>query len=278
MDVKKKLYVAAGLLFIVISIGVSGYMIISGDSFIDALYMTVITVSTVGFGLIHPLSIEAKIFTIVLIFLSVFLYGYVLKVISENIAIGTFFKELKHKNMQKKIDNLNGHTVVCGYGRNGQQAVTKLKKFNQTCVVVEQGDDKLLQLEQEEVLYVKGDATDDDVLAASGIEKAKCLIVALPSDADNLFVVLSARQLNKKITIISRASEESTYKKLKIAGADNVIMPDKLGGDHMASLVVTPDIIEFVDMLSMEGEFSANLQEVLVDNLPSNYPKKSIID
>ena len=99
MDVKKKLYVAAGLLFIVISIGVSGYMIISGDSFIDALYMTVITVSTVGFGLIHPLSIEAKIFTIVLIFLSVFLYGYVLKVISENIAIGTFFKELKHKNM-----------------------------------------------------------------------------------------------------------------------------------------------------------------------------------
>ncbi|MDT0552456.1 potassium channel family protein [Urechidicola vernalis] len=278
MDVKKKLYAAVGLLFIVLSIGVSGYMIISGDNFIDALYMTVITVSTVGFGLIHPLSIEAKIFTIVLIFLSVFLYGYVLKVISENIAIGTFFKELKHKNMQKKIDNLVGHTVVCGYGRNGQQAVTKLKKFNQTCVVIEQGDDKLLQLEQEEILYLKGDATDDDVLEASGIEKAKCLIVALPSDADNLFVVLSARQLNKKITIISRASEESTYKKLKIAGADNVIMPDKLGGDHMASLVVTPDIIEFVDMLSMEGELSANLQEVLVDNLPSSYLKKSIRD
>lgn len=144
--------------------------------------------------------------------------------------------------------------------------------------MVELNEDAIKQLESEGRDYIKGDATEDNVLEAAGIKQAKNLIVALPSDADNLFVVLSARQLNKKMTIISRASEESSQKKFKIAGADNVIMPDKLGGDHMASLVVTPDIIEFVDMLSVEGEFSANLQEILVDDLPKSYLSKSIKD
>lgn len=278
MQIRKKLFIAGALLFVVLSIGVVGYMVISDDSFIDALYMTVITISTVGFGLIHPLSVEAKLFTIFLIFLSVFLYGYVLKVLSENIAVGTFFEELKMKRMQKRIDSLNKHTIVCGYGRNGQQAVAKLEKFNQDCVVVEYDQEVLKQLEIEERNCLLGNATDDEVLQGSGIERASNLIVALPSDADNLFIVLSARQLNSNLTIISRASDESSYKKLKIAGADNVIMPDKLGGDHMASLVVTPDIIEFVDMLSMDGESTANLQEILVDDLPKTYLSKSIRD
>ncbi len=135
-----------------------------------------------------------------------------------------------------------------------------MSRFKQNCVFVELNEDAIKQLESEGRDYIKGDATEDNVLEAAGIKQAKNLIVALPSDADNLFVVLSARQLNKKMTIISRTSEELSQKKLKIAGADNVIMPDKLGGDHMASLVVTPNIIEFVDMLSVEGEFSANLQ------------------
>lgn len=278
MDIKKNLYIAGLLLLVVLSIGVTGYMSIEEDSFVDALYMTVITVSTVGFGLIHELSDEGKLFTISLIFLSVFLYGYVLKVLSENIAIGTFFEELKLKRMQKKIDLLSSHTIVCGYGRNGQQAVAKLSKFKEDCVVIERGEEGIKQLDIEERNYIIGNATEDEVLEACGIERAKNLIVALPSDADNLFIVLSARQMNKELTIISRASDESSYRKLKIAGADNVIMPDKLGGEHMASLVVTPDIIEFVDMLSLEGEYSANLQEILVDELPNGYLSKSIRD
>ena len=277
-DIKKKLFIALFLLVTVIVVGVVGYMSISGDTFVDALYMTVITVSTVGFGLIHQLSTEGKLFTIFLILLSVSLYGYVLKILSENIALGTFFKELKQKKMQKQIDSLSGHTVVCGFGRNGHQAVAKLSKFNQTCVVIEKGVDALKQLEHDAIIFVDGDATDDEALASSGIEKAKNLIAALPSDADNLFIVLSARQMNKDLTIISRASDESSKKKLKIAGADNVIMPDKIGGDHMASLVVTPDIIEFVDMLSIEGECSSNLQEIWVDELSNEYIDKSILD
>ncbi len=277
-DIKKKLIIALFLLISVLVIGVIGYMLISGDTFVDALYMTVITVSTVGFGLIHELSTEGKLFTIFLILLSVSLYGYVLKILSENIALGTFFKELKLKKMQKQIDSLNQHTVICGFGRNGQQATSKLNKYNQTCVVIEKGIDALRQLEHDAIVFVDGDATDDEILEASGIKNAKNLIVALPSDADNLFIVLSARQMNKNLTIISRASDESSKKKLKIAGADNVIMPDKIGGDHMASLVVTPDIIEFVDMLSVEGECSSNLQEIWVDELSQEYINKSILD
>ncbi|AOW20204.1 potassium channel family protein [Urechidicola croceus] len=278
MSLNKKLNLALILLIVVLSVGTLGYMTISGDSFIDALYMTVITISTVGFGLIHPLTEPEKIFTIFLILLSVTLYGFVIKVLSENIANVNFFEELKRKKMQKKISTLVEHTIVCGYGRNGQQAVAKLSKFNQQCVVIERDESSIKILENEDVLIVEGDATDDVFLEQARIEKAKNLIVALPSDADNLFVVLSARQMNKNLVIISRASDESSYKKLKIAGADNVIMPDKLGGDHMASLVVTPDIIEFVDMLSLDGEYSANLQEIVVDDLPKSYISKSIID
>lgn len=278
MSIKKKLYTAFLLLIIVLAIGVVGYMSISGDSFIDALYMTVITISTVGFGLVHPLSQEGKIFTIFLIFLSVILYGYIIKVITENIANGNFFKELKQNKMQKKIDSLNKHTVVCGYGRNGKQALAKLKRYNQESVIIERDIEQVKLLEDEGAMVVVGEATDDTILEKSGLKNAKNLIVALPSDADNLFIVLSARQMNKNLTIISRASDESTKKKLKIAGANNVIMPDKLGGDHMAALVVTPDVIEFIDMLSLDGECTANLQEIVVNHLPEAYISKSIRD
>ncbi len=128
------------------------------------------------------------------------------------------------------------------------------------------------------MLYIKGDATSDEALLAAGIDRASSLITTLPSDADNLYVVLSARQLNSECTIVSRASIDTSYKKLKIAGADNVIMPDKLGGAHMASLVTTPDIMEFIDRLSIEGESSSNIEELVIEDLPEEYTNKSIFD
>jgi len=278
MSIKAKIYWAVFLLFLVLSTGILGYIYISGDSFIDALYMTVITVSTVGFGLNHPLTPQGKLFTIFLILLSVTLYGYILKVISENIANGNFIEEFKRNKMQKKIDLLEQHTIICGYGRNGQQALIKLHRHNQKTVIVERDTASVKGLEKSGLFTVLGDATDDEILDKASIQNAKCLIVTLPTDSDNLFVVLTARQMNKNVRIISRASNESSVKKLKIAGANNVIMPDKIGGDHMASLVVTPDVIEFVDMLSLDGECTANLQEIIVDDLPENYISKSIID
>jgi voltage-gated potassium channel len=278
MIFKSKLQISTFLLLTVVSIGVTGYMLIAEDNFVDSLYMTIITMSTVGFGEIHKFSTETKLFTIFLILISIVVYGYSVTAITEYLASSNFFQILKGKKMGKEIDRLENHTIVCGYGRNGKQAVNKLRQFNESCIVIEKRMDEIADLERDGVLYVEGDATNDDDLKKLRLEKAKSLITALPSDADNLFVVLSARQFNKKFTIISRASNESSYGKLKIAGATNVIMPDKLGGAHMASLVVTPDLIEFIDRLTIAGNKNANLEEISVNSLPKEFFSKTILD
>jgi voltage-gated potassium channel len=277
--IRSKIYTALLLLLVLISIGSLGYMTIENYEFIDALYMTVITITTVGFKEVNPLDFQGKIFTIILIFTSVGLYGYILSVITDYISNSNLMEELKTKKVQKKINKLKNHTIVCGYGRNGKQALAKLGYYNRQCVIIENDPDLYREIEMENnVLCVKGDATDDEILIKAGIVRAASLIATLPSDANNLYIVLSARQLNEDCKIVSRASNDSSYNKLKIAGADNVIMPDKLGGSHMASLVVTPDIMEFIDRLSIEGKSSTNLEEILIENLPKEYQSKSLID
>lgn len=275
---KSRLYKAITYSVLIVSIGVLGYMLFFGYSFIDALYMTIITISTIGFGEVHPFGTGEKLFTIGLIISSLFIFGYAVSSFSEYLISGQFFHQLKVKKVQKQIEQLEGHTIVCGYGRNGKQAISKLKNYKKQIVVVEKFEGIARQLDEKGVLTIQGDATLDETLLRAGIMSAKNLIIALPSDADNLFVVLTAKQLNKDCKIISRASKETSYSKLKIAGADNVIMPDKLGGSHMASLVVTPDVIEFVDRLTIEGETTANLEEVAINGLPEKYIDKTILD
>ena len=266
------------LVFAIILLGVAGYMILSDYSFVDALYMTVITITTVGFGEVQPFTPEEKIFTVFLILMSITVFGYAVSTFSEYLVSGKLFEQFKHRKVEKKIKSLKGHTIVCGFGRNGKQAILKLKNYNQQFVVVEKDKEIAAELDVNNLLNIQGDATLDETLLRAGIKNAATLITALPSDADNLFVVLTANQLNSTCKIISRASNESSYAKLKIAGASNVIMPDKLGGDHMASLVVTPDVIEFVDRLTIEGETTANLEEIAVDDLPKKYINKTILD
>lgn len=266
------------LVALIMAIGTLGYILLSHYSFIDALYMTVITVTTVGFGELRPFSPEEKVFTIFLILTSITVFGYAVSTFSEYLVSGKLFEHFKHKKVEKQIAQLNGHTIICGYGRNGRQAILKLTNYNEKFVVVEKDKEMIAGLDDEGILNIQGDATLDETLLKAGIEKAANLITALPSDADNLFVVLTASQLNPSCKVISRASNESSYSKLKIAGADNVIMPDKLGGDHMASLVTTPDVIEFVDRLTIEGETTANLEEIDVDDLPKKYLNKTILD
>ncbi len=266
------------LLATVLVIGVVGFLIISNETLVDSLYMTVITMSTVGFGTLHELNQTEKLFTIILIILSIGVYGYSVTALTEYLANDNFFQLLKYKKMQQKIQKLKNHTVVCGYGRNGRQAVVKLKRYDMPCVVIERNKELLEELERNNILYIEGDATGDEALEKAALENAKSLITALPSDADNLFVVLSARQINNNFTIISRASNDSSYNKLKIAGASNVIMPDKIGGEHMASLVVTPDLVEFVDKLKISEESSTNLEEIAIDDLPSEFLNKTILD
>jgi voltage-gated potassium channel len=277
MKIKNKLYIVLFLGLLLLSIGIIGYMNIGNYTLIEALYMTVITISTVGFGEVHPSTDAEKLFTIFLILTSITIFGYIVSVITEFIANGRFLEELKIKQVQKKINKLKNHTIICGYGRNGKQAVIKLKNNNETCVIIEDDQTLFKEIEKQGLLCIKGDATDDEILKLAGIKYAKNLITTLPSDADNLYVVLSARQFNDKTTIISRASKTTSENKLRIAGANNVIMPDRLGGDHMASLVVSPDLIEFVDKLSLDGDCDINLKEISVDDLPNEFKGKSLI-
>lgn len=276
--IKSKIQKIALLVVTILTIGIVGYMWLSGYNFVDALYMTVITVTTVGFGELQPFSPEEKVFTIFLILTSITIFGYAVSAFSEYLVSGKLFEHFKHRSVEKQIGHLKGHTIVCGYGRNGKQAILKLKNYNKDLVVVEKNKERTAFLDTQGILNINGDATLDEALQQAGIEKAAYLITALPSDADNLFVVLTVSQLNKECTVISRASNESSYNKLKIAGASNVIMPDKLGGDHMASLVTTPDVIEFVDRLTIEGETTANLEEVAVNDLPVQYINKTLLD
>ncbi|XCF05605.1 potassium channel protein [Tamlana crocina] len=275
---RTKIYTAVLLLGIVMVIGVGGYRMISHYSWVDAFYMTVITMTTVGFGEVVPLDDTSKIFTIFLILGSVVIVGYALSIITEYILSKNDIEELKQKKMQKQIDSFSNHIVICGYGRNGKQAARKLRAYNKRFVVIEKNKDMEERLQLDEVPYVIGNANEDEVLVMAGVDRADCFISALPNDADNLFVVLSARQLNKKVNIISRASNESSYDKLKFAGANNVILPDKIGGDHMASLVVVPGLMEFVDNLSIVGKSNINIEEVAVEKLYNTNQPKTIKD
>lgn len=251
-------------MLVIIVIGVSGYMIIEGDGFINALYMTIITISTVGFGEIHKLTVPGKIFTMILILSSFGTYAYAISIITthfvEGQLAGFFVGVNRNKSKVKKMEN---HIIICGYGRNGQQAAQELIALKNVFVIIEQNHDVIMQHLGEDHKFVEGDATNDDVLERANIRSAKALITTLPNDADNLYVTLTARTLNKDLIIISRASNENSEKKLKMAGVNNVVMPERVGGAHMATLVAHPDIMEFLDRLSVHGDEPTNLEEIV---------------
>tara|TARA_R110002049_G_scaffold20098_1_gene74300 strand:- start:3733 stop:4704 length:972 start_codon:yes stop_codon:yes gene_type:complete len=265
------------LIVLVLVIGVLGYRFISDYTWMEAVYMTVITVTTVGFSEVKPLDDESKIFTIFLIVSSVFIVAYAISVITEYILGRNSLQLLKKRRVKSKINELSSHIIICGYGRNGAQAAERLRKYKRPFVVIEK-DKEVIEKYEDDVLFMEGDATDDDVLEEAGVGSAKYLITAMPDDAANLFVVLSARQLNNSLFIISRASLVNSQKKLILAGADKVIMPDKIGGDHMASLVVMPDLISFMDKLSTEGEHTTTLEEIAIDDLRDQMKYNSLRD
>jgi voltage-gated potassium channel len=270
-----KLYFAIGLILVVILVGVLGYYFLEHYSFIDAVFMTVITIATVGYREIHDLDEPGKIFTIFLIIFSIGTFAYAISVITRYVIEGEFRLFFKHYQVNKEIQKLRDHVIVCGYGRNGRQACQQLLSGNVPFIVIENNPAILDGMRVEKnILFVEGDATEDEVLEEAGLERAKALISALPSDAANVFVVLTARDKNPRLKIISRASEDASEHKLKRAGADNVIMPDKIGGTHMAALVTKPDVLEFIDHIT--GRINIRLEEILFSNLPESMQNKTI--
>lgn len=273
---RSKIYTALLLLVTVMVVGVIGFRFVSNYSWVDALYMTVITVSTVGFGEVHPLDDTAKLFTIFLIVTSVIIFAYSVSVITEYIVSKNDSNLLQYKRLYKMIQKLENHIIIIGYGRNGKQAADKLLAYGKPFVIIEKDRSIIERYQSDELLFLEGNATEDDILLEAGIKKAFCVICTLPEDADNLFIVLSARQINDDLKIISRASQDTSYKKIRLAGADNVIMPDRIGGDHMASLVVVPDLIEFLDNLSIVGKRTINIEEVAFESMFDDTTERTI--
>ena len=260
-------------------LGTIGYVLIDNYSWFDAFYMTVITIATVGYGEVAPLSHTGKLFTAFLIITSFGTFAYAVSSITKFVIDGEFNEFFKNRKLNTAIEKLSDHVIICGYGRNGRQAAQVLKKHNKRFVVIENSSKVTSSLNHKfSELVLSGDSTQDEVLLKAGILRAKALITTLPVDADNLFIVLTARNLNKNLTIISRASEDNSDKKLKIAGANNVIMPDKVGGAHMASLVMKPDVMEFIDHITAEGGDNISLEEISFDRIPDELKNKTLKD
>jgi voltage-gated potassium channel len=179
--------------------------------------------------------------------------------------------------VKNTIENLHGHVIICGYGRNGRQAAHVLKKHDKRFVVIDSNEKLTGNITHKfSDLVITGDATNEEVLLAAGLKKCSALITTLPTDAANLFIVLTARYLNPDINIISRASDDGSDTKLKIAGANNVIMPDKVGGAHMASLVMKPDVVEFIDRITAQGGENINLEEITFESLTQSLKEKTL--
>lgn len=274
-----KVYYAILLLALNIVGGAVGFVVIEGFGWIDAFYQTIITISTVGFGEVQEFTPTGKMFVSFLIITSFGTFAYAVTSITSYIVSGDYRQYFKDYRIMKEITELQNHVIVCGYGRVGRQAVATLLAHDEKFMVIEQNDEIIAEFQEKpEFPYLQGNATSDDTLIRAGIKNATAIITTLPSDSENLFVVLTARELKKSLTIISRASAFSSIRKLKIAGANNVIMPDSLGGSHMAQLVTNPDVLEFIDQISIQGENEINLEEIDFKELPENCKYKSLTD
>ncbi len=272
------LHLALILTFLIIFIGVTGFMSIEGYTFLEAFYMTLITMSTVGFGEVRNLSSEGMLFTAFLIIFSFGVFGYAVTSITRYILDGEFENYFKKYRVSKRIKRFDQHVIVCGYGRNGKQSTAELLSHAEKVIVIERDEELIDEVDgnNPNLVYIYGDATDEDVLNKANVSTARALITTLPSDADNLFVVLTARELNPGMTIISRASEDRSDIKLKRAGATNVIMPDKVGGIRMAKLVSQPDVIEFVESILLRTGNAVNLEEIACKDMRTCFINKTI--
>jgi len=272
----KEVIIAGLLLLLVIVIGVIGYMQIDDYHFVNALYMTVITVSTVGYGEVKELSDTGKLFTSGLILASLVVLGYAISVLTQKLIhsqLSFFYASNSKKRRSKKMEN---HIIIVGYGRNGKQVVEELISRKMKVVVVDKDHAIVINNMGMPVTFIEGDATEDEVLIKAGIKSARSLITTLPNDADNLYVVLTARSLKHDLKIISRASSESSERKLRMAGVDSVVMPERVGGAHMATLIAQPDIVEFLEHITIHSDIPTFLTEIMCNNLPVDLINKPI--
>ncbi len=252
------------MLATVVLLGATGYMIIEDWAFIDGLYMTVITIATVGFREVSALSPAGRVYTILVILVGVGVMGFTLSNFTAFLVSGKIREFLRAGKMQKKISKLKRHYIVCGAGRMGYEAIRELLLEKQDIVIIERDPEIIQKLEDEGVPTIRGDATDDETLRVAGVEHAKGLLAALPNDADNVYVSLSAKEMNPKLFIIARGADNHSEDKLIKAGADRVILPYQIGGRRMAAVLCRPEIVDFLDVMMGKDELSLRMEIVEV--------------
>lgn len=274
----KRLILAFVLMTASVIIGIIGYMSLEGYSVLDAFYMAIVTVSTVGFREVQPLSDNGKIFTSFYIISNLIFFAFLVSTVAKYIFEGELNKIYNIIMKGREVSKLRGHIIVCGYGRNGRRAALELKNSKKKFLIIEEDDHVLERFPDAAKTYnfFMGDATQDEVLIDAGIRRATTIITTLPSDSENVFITLTARTMNPDINIISRASDEKVEKKLMRAGANHVVMPDALGGYHMAHIVTKPFIVEFVEMLSGFGSSEYMLDEISYLHIKHEYRDKTL--
>lgn len=249
------------LLFLLLAIGTVGYRFIEHWGWLDSLYMTIITVTTVGYGEIAPLSTPGKYFTMGLILYSVIMVAYIVGSFTKLLVESEIFFFFGRKKLEKHIKNLKDHVIICGYGRIGSFICLELKQAGTPFVIVENNPETIAEIENLGYLYVLGDATHDDTLLQAGIRRAKALVTVVETDADNLFITLTARGLNPNLFILSRASDEKTERKLLLAGSTKVVSPYKMGAQRMVNIILRPAVVDFAETVFQKKGLNLHMEE-----------------
>ena len=252
------------MLGLVLLIGTAGYAVIEGWKILDAIYMTVITITTVGYGEVRAVSPTGRVFTIALICMGMGIIAYTLGMVAQAMVELQVRSILGRKRLGLKIKSIKNHYILCGYGRIGRIISQELKASRIPLLVIDNNPDSKQGLEQQDIPYIIDDATSEDVLIEAGIERAKGLISVVLSDADNLFITMTARGLNPGLFILARAEEEQSHKKLLRAGANRVVLPYLIGGQKMAHTITKPAVTDFLELTIHDKDIELEMGELLV--------------
>ncbi len=264
MDPMRHLKISIFVLLMLVSVGTSGFMVIESWRFLDALYMTVITLGTVGFKEIHDLSDHGKIFTMLLIVVGVSVLGYIVGSLAQIMFEGQIQRIMGRKRVEKKIDALKDHYIICGFGRIGSLICKEFKANDLQFVIVEKNIETIEKLDEEGYLHMRGDATMDETLLKAGIKRAKGLISVVTSDTENVYITLTARGLNPDLYILARSGEEGSDIKLKRAGANKVVSPYIIGGSRMAQSVLRPNVVDFIEIATGSEHMDLQMEEIAI--------------
>ncbi len=258
---------AAILLLALFFGGTAGYVLIEGWSISESLYMTVITLTTVGFGEVRPLSAAGQHFTILFLVISVATVGFSISTVIAYLFEGQIGFAMRERRMEKKLGRMKDHYIVCGAGDVGREVVHEFRRSGTPFLVVERDPEHSELADEEDVLFVAGDASEEAILSHARIEQAAGLVAVLPSDADNVFVTLTARQMQPDLVIIAKGTDENATAKLRRAGANRVITPAKIAGRRIASSILRPSVVNFLDVIVEDSEVSMRMEEFAVDEV-----------